>query len=166
MNLRTLFLLIVLELLAAFTALNWSAFTAPMTLSLAFTSVQAPLGLIMLGATAVLGVAFLLYVTYLQSTSILESRRLARELHAQRQLADEAEASRFTELRTFFEQRMTRLDDAVARTQSVVQSTSGTLQSDLRGAVEQSTTVLSAYIGEVEDRLERKLGTTAATPPA
>ena len=40
MNLRTLFLLIVLGLIAAFTALNWSAFMTPMTLSLAFASAR------------------------------------------------------------------------------------------------------------------------------
>ena len=53
MYLRTLMILAVLGLIAVFSALNWSAFIAPTALSLGFTSVEAPLGLILLGDRSV-----------------------------------------------------------------------------------------------------------------
>jgi hypothetical protein len=139
MGMRTLLLLLVVIALAAFTILNWTAFTTPTSLSLVFASVQAPLGLVMLVIAGLITIAFLLYVAYLQGTVILETRRAARELQSQRQLADQAEASRFTELHKTLEERLDRLDH------------------DLRATVEQTGTVLTAYIGEVEDRLERKM---------
>ena len=79
MYLRTLLILTVLGLIAIFSALNWSAFIAPTVLSLGFTSIEAPLGLILLGIIALLTLLFLVYITYLQSTVLLESRRHARE---------------------------------------------------------------------------------------
>ena len=115
MSLRTVFLMMVAGLLAIFTVLNWQAFIAPTTLSLVFTEVQAPLGLVMLVITGLLAALFLLYVAYLQSTTLLESRRFARELQSQRQLADAAEASRFTELRTVLEERLRHLDARTCR---------------------------------------------------
>ena len=42
MQLRTVLLLIVLVGIAAFAAVNWSAFTTPMPLSLVVTTIQAP----------------------------------------------------------------------------------------------------------------------------
>jgi uncharacterized integral membrane protein len=165
MSLRTVFLVMVAGLLAIFTVLNWQAFITPTTLSLVFAEVQAPLGLVMLVITGLLAALFLLYVAYLQSTTLLESRRFARELQSQRQLADAAEASRFTELRTVLEERLRHLDAALAETQTVVQGKLDRVQADMRSAVEQSATTLSAYIGEVEDRLERRMSSDAVNPP-
>ena len=44
MYLRTLLILIVLGAVAIFAAINWKAFMAPTTLSVVFTTVEAPLG--------------------------------------------------------------------------------------------------------------------------
>jgi uncharacterized integral membrane protein len=126
MPLRTVVLLIVLALVAVFAALNWSAFMAPTTLSLGIAQVQAPLGLIMLALMAILTALFLTYLVYVQTTVLLESRRHAKELQAQRVLADQAEASRFTELRTYLESRLTELENS-----------------------------LSAQVAEMRDRLDR-----------
>jgi uncharacterized integral membrane protein len=114
MQIRNLALLIVLGAALLFAALNWSAFMAPTTLSLGIAQVQAPLGLIMLALLAVLTAVFLTYLVYLQTTVLLETRRHARELHAQRELADKAEASRFTELRNTMEARLTQLENSLA----------------------------------------------------
>jgi uncharacterized membrane protein len=145
MQLRTLLLVLVLALTAAFAAVNWSAFTAATALSLGFTVVEAPLGLIMLALTALIAVLFLVFIVYLQTGVLLEARRHARELEAQRQLADQAEASRFTELRAFIEKEIARLAAEIDSTRA-----------DLRTAIEQSANTLAAYIGEVEDRLEHR----------
>lgn len=99
MKLHTLFLLLVLALIAAFAALNWSVFITPTDLSLGYTTVQMPMGLLMLGLLFFLSALFLVYVVYLQGSVLLETRRQSRDLQANRELADRAEASRFTELR-------------------------------------------------------------------
>ncbi|SRR6266705_2982477 len=86
MPLRTILILVVLGAIALFAALNWEAFAAPTTLRLGFGTVEAPLGLIMLGLTALLAFLFLVFVTYLQTSVLIEGRRHARELEAQREL--------------------------------------------------------------------------------
>jgi len=113
MPLRTIVLLIILAVVALFAALNWSAFLAPTTLSLGFTQVQAPLGLLMLALLAAVTAVFLGYLVYLQTTALLESRRHAKELQAQRELADQAEASRFTELRSFIDSRLNEVENSL-----------------------------------------------------
>ena len=134
---RALEFFLVLVLVGLFALINWPAFSALTPLSLGFTTVQAPLGLIMLGFIAFLCVLFTVWVISVQASSLMESRRQTRELQAQRDLADKAEASRFTELRT---ELMARLDR---------------LQSDSRNAVEQNTNAVAAQLGQLEDRLER-----------
>lgn len=114
MQLRNVFLLIVLAAVVVFAGLNWSAIMAPTTLSLGIAKVQAPLGLVMLGLVAVLTTLFLLYVVYLQTTVLIETRRHARELHVQRELADQAEASRFTELRGYLDTRLSEMENSLS----------------------------------------------------
>lgn len=65
-----------------FAAINWGAFTTPTTLSLLFGFVQAPLGLIMLGLTALLTFVFLLFAVFLQTSALLDIRRRERELQS------------------------------------------------------------------------------------
>src|SRR6478736_8013219 len=103
MGLRTAVLLVVVLLIAALAALNWGLLVTPTAISIGFMQVTAPFGLIMLGLTALLGIFFVAYVVYLQSSILLETRRHTKEMQAQRDLADKAEASRFTELRNFLE---------------------------------------------------------------
>ena len=114
MQLRNVALLVVLGAVALFAALNWGVIMTPTTLSLGFAEVQAPLGLVLLVMLAVICALFLFYLVYLQTTVLLEHRRHARELETQRQLADQAEASRFTELRTLLEARLDQLENSLA----------------------------------------------------
>jgi uncharacterized integral membrane protein len=158
MYLRTLLLLLVLGAIAAFAAVNWGAFTTPTSLSLVFTTVQAPLGLIMLGIAAILTALFLVFLVYLQTSVIIEARRHTRELRAQRELAEKAETSRFTELRTFLEAELPKLASQTAEIRTDVQTRLDQLDQNLRSAIEQGGNTLAAYIGELEDRLERGAG--------
>jgi uncharacterized integral membrane protein len=87
MHPRTLLLALALALIASFAGVNWSAFTAPTTLSLVFTTMEAPLGVLMLAVTAVVAVLFLAFIVYLQTSVLLEARRHAKALEAQRHLA-------------------------------------------------------------------------------
>jgi uncharacterized integral membrane protein len=155
MPIRTILLLVVLILIAIFAALNWSAFMAPATLSLGFTDVRAPLGLVMLGLIALVTGLCLIFTVYLQTSVLLEARRHARELHANRKLAEQAEASRYTELRAFLETELQRLAERDDETRSALLAKIDETERDLRLAIEQSGNTLAAYIGELEDRLDR-----------
>jgi uncharacterized integral membrane protein len=160
MNLRALAVLLALALLALFATLNWAVFTAPTALSLGFTDVQAPLGLVMLVVTAAVSGLFLVYILFQQAGVILDARRYAKELKANRELADSAEASRFTDLRAFLERELRRIEAQSAASQRELGARVGQLEQGLQDKLAEATRTLSAYIGEVEDKLDRVL------PPA
>jgi uncharacterized integral membrane protein len=158
MYFRTLVIVLVLGLLAIFALFNWSAFTAPTTLTLGFTRVEAPLGLILLAIVGLITLLFLVYVVFLQSTALLDSRRHSRELQSQRELADHAEASRFEQLRSVMEGRLSELEKQSAESKEALLARLDEIERDIRSAVEQSGNTLAAYLGEIEDRLERAAG--------
>ena len=164
MYLRTLLIVLVLGVVVVFALLNWSVFTAPTALSIGFTTVEAPLGLILLGAIGALTLLFLIYLVYLQATALMESRQYSRELKNQRELADRAEESRFTELRSSLETELRRIANQMADSNTAMNTRLDGLAHDLRSAIEQSTNSLSAYIGEIEDRLERTGGRLKENP--
>jgi len=153
-KLRTALLLPVLAALTLFTVLNWRAFTTPTQLTLLVTTVDAPLGVLMLILTAMVVVAFLGFVVYLQATTAREARRLAKELHSQRELADRAEASRFTELRSFIAQELTVLRAFSAEADAKLVSRLDAAEQALRTDIEHAGNTLAAYIGQLEHRLE------------
>jgi len=155
MKTRTFLLVVIIAAVAAFVALNWTSFLAPTTLSLGVTVVQAPLGLVMLGLLVFLTALFLIFVVYLQTSFLIEARRNAKELQAKRELADKAEASRLTELRGYLEAELQRQTDLDAESRAAVLTRLDHLDHDLRSAVEQTGNILSAYLDELEDRLER-----------
>lgn len=165
MYLRTLLILIVLGAVAIFAAINWKAFMAPTTLSVVFATVEAPLGLILLAVVGLLTLLFLLYVVYLQSSVLMENRRNARELQAQRELAEQAEASRISQLRSFLESELRRLGEKTEESKVVVLAKLEALERELRSVIEQSGNTLAAYIGEIEDRLERAPGGRLSKDP-
>jgi uncharacterized integral membrane protein len=157
MRLYTLLLLIVLAAIAAFAFLNWNVFIAPTDLSLGVTRVQVPLGLVMLGLLIFVAALFLVFVVYLQTSALLENRRHTRELYANRELADNAEASRFTELRKFLEDELLKQANLNKESHSEVLARLLELEQDLRTFIEQSGNTLAAYIGELDDRLEKTI---------
>ncbi len=141
---RAIAFCLVLLFVAAFALLNWGAFSALTPISLGVTTVEAPLGLIMLGLVVFLCVLFTVWVVAIQGAALLDTRRQTKELQAQRDLADGAEASRFTELRAELIARLDRL------------------QAESHIALEQHGSSIAAHIGELEDRLER----ARVMPPA
>jgi len=158
MYLRSVLIIVVLGVLIVFTSINWSAFMSPTTLSVGFTTVEAPLGLILLGIGGLLTLLFLIYVVYLQSSTLMESRRYGRELQAQREIADQAEASRITQLHSFLEAELRKLANQTEEAKTGVLTRLDQLDRDLRSTVEQSGNSLAAYLGEIEDRFERTSG--------
>jgi len=150
MSMRTVLVLVVVALLALFTVVNWQTFITPTELNLVVARVQAPLGLVMLGFTAVLAAVLLAYALKVQVNALSDSRRQSEELRRQRELADQAEASRFTELRSFLEQEMAAL-----------RKTQQDAGQQLRGELVDTANSLAASIGELDERIERAL----PTPP-
>ena len=165
MYLRTLLILVVLGAVVIFAAINWKAFTAPTTLSLIFASVEAPLGLILLAVVGALTLLFLLYVVYLQSSVLVENRRNARELQAQRELAEQAEVSRINQLRSFLESELRRLGERSEESKASVLAKLEALERELGSVIQQSGNTLAAYIGEIEDRLERSSSGRSSKDP-
>lgn len=154
MRARTLVVLLMIALIAGFAALNWGVFVTPTALSLGFMSVQAPLGLVMLALLVLLVLAFAIYMALWQTTVLAETRAHAKELHAQRQLADQAEASRFTELRTALQAEFATLGERLSKAQDA-----------LRQEMRDSSNSLAAMIGEIDDRLRRQSGDTSGRTP-
>jgi len=124
---RALIFFLVLVFIGLFAAINWPVFTAMTPISLGFTNVEAPLGLIMLGLVTFMSVLFTVWVIVLQATSLRDARRQTKELQAQRDLADRAEASRIAELRN-----------------------------DLLKRLDENTNSIAAHIAQLEDRIERE----------
>jgi len=155
MYLRTLLIMLVLGALILFAAINWTAFVSPFKLSVVFTTVEAPLGLVLLGIVGLLTLMFLIYLVFLQSSSLLESRRQARELQNQREIAEQTEASRFSQLRSYLEAELQALARQNDNEQAALLAKLDALERGLRSTVEQSVNSLAAYLGEIDDKLEK-----------
>jgi uncharacterized integral membrane protein len=156
MHIKTFVLLLVLAAVSLFAAINWNSFMTPTNLWLLFTSVNAPLGLIMLGVTAVITALFLIFIAYLQASMLSKTTRFEKEIQAQRKLAEQAETSRISELHHFLEAELLKIEQKTAAAESTLQKRIDRLDVELRSFVEQAGNTITAYIGELEDRLERK----------
>lgn len=149
MHFRTIILTLIVLAIGALAALNWTTLAAPTTVSLGLSTVEAPLGLVMLALTVLLAVFFVAYVLTLQGSVLMETRRHAKEMTAQRELADRAEASRFTELRAFLEtQHRTSHDALLARIDA--------LEARMAARAQESENVTAAYVGQLEDQLHAR----------
>ncbi len=150
MRLRLLTVLALIALLAAFVALNWSVFATPTELSLGVFRFDAPLGLAMLGLTVAISLVFVVYMAIWQGRILMETRHQAKQLELQRTLADQAEASRFIELRTAMLAEFVQLSDRLK------QSHDG-----LRQEMHDNVSSLAAMLGEIDDRIKSR----PAEPP-
>lgn len=165
MNLRTVLIVVLLAAFAGFLVLNWNEVMAPTTLSFGFWTAQAPLGLILLGFTVLITALFLFLLIVQQATVLVETRRAAKELTAQRTLADQAEASRFTALGEHLDQELRRLEAQAATRQDALAQRLNGLEQALRTHVDQASNSLAAFIGELDDRVERIEAASGLTPP-
>lgn len=157
MRARLIFIVVAILLVAGFAAQNWPEFNRTTPLSFGLIMSEAPLGLILLGLLALTLAVFLISSATQESRYLLEHRRHAKALEAQRDLADKAEASRFTDLRQHLDThlRENRQREAIAATEfekAMVQS-----QRELRNQLEQMNHTLTARLGEIESRIDSRL---------
>lgn len=155
MRTRTIALILAIVLLAAFVALNLDEFMRVSVLSLGFMTVQVSLGLLMLVLLGAATAIFLGSALYLQSTNLLEMRKHTRELNTQRELADKAEASRFTELKNFLAAQAAAEQQRDAATAAALTEHFARQQQALLARIEQSDNTMAAFIGQLEDKLGR-----------
>jgi uncharacterized integral membrane protein len=155
MRTKSLLLITFALLIAAFTVLNVDEFTRTSTLSLGFTTMQMPLGLIMLMLVIAVLLIFLTVALYMHSMQLLESRKHAKEMTSQRELADKAEDSRFNRLRGYMESQalasMKRESEATATMDRRMAQTEKLMLQRL----EQSDNSTAAYWGQHDDALMR-----------
>lgn len=153
MRFRTILMILAILLVAGFVALNVDEFTRVSLLSLGFTTMQLPLGLVMLGLLVATLVIFLTSLLYMQSKHVYEGRTHTRELNTQRELADKAEASRFTELRSYLEEQKMAQERREAALGTVLADRFSQQQQVLLSRMEQMDNALAAHMGQLEDRL-------------
>ena len=159
---------VVLLLTLAFTMLNWTALNTTAPINLLVTQVQGPLGVVIVGFGVVLIALFVLLLLWLQTRVLLDGRRHTRELAAQRELADKAEASRFTELRNFLETQENAHMARNAERHAALLARIEQLEASARSRAEQTDNSIAAHIGQLEDRFDRRSAVPSAVgmPPA
>lgn len=155
MRIFSLLLLLALLATAGLAVNNWDIFITPGALSFGFTTAQVPLGLVMLGIVIFITVLFLIDIAYLQSSALLEAHHHSRELQVNRKLIDQAEASQVTELYNFLESELAKQTAHGEKMKSEILEKVDQFENNLYGVVKQSENSLFAYIGELEDRLEK-----------
>jgi uncharacterized integral membrane protein len=150
-------ILVSLILLAGFTLVNWSVLSAPTTLSFIFFRIEAPLGIGLLGTILIFLALFTVYVLILRTTMLMDARHYARELQAKQQLAEKAEASRLNDLRSQLDHEFAQLQETIEKSRTDLGVRVEGMEQALRNNIEESNRSLSAYIGEVEDKIDRSL---------
>lgn len=161
---RTILMIIFFILVAAFVALNWAELSRPTALNLGMSEVQGPLGLVMLGILGLAVILFLVYAVTLQTASLLEARNHTKELNAQRDLANKAEVSRFTELRGVIDQIESDSRTRQNELKQWFEQRMATLQQEMGSKIDNSGNTLAAYMGELEDRFESSSSARPAGP--
>jgi hypothetical protein len=96
---RVLFIVLAVLVTAAVATFNWPEITRSQSLDFGLFTTTAPLGLILLVILGLVLAVFLVSSSIQESRYLLDHRRHSRALHEQRELAEKAEASRFTNLR-------------------------------------------------------------------
>jgi len=150
---KTIVLFFVFAVLVLFSATNWTSFMAPTNLRLLVTSLNAPLGLILLGFIAVISLLFMAYIIYIQASQMIEIKRINKEMKSLRDLAEQTESSRIKELHESLKMEFTRMEGRASDSQVSLQKQMDQLEENLRTLIEQTANSLSAYIGEMEDHL-------------
>lgn len=160
MRMRSILLIVFILLVAVLVALNLGEFTRVSMLNLGFTTAAVPLGLLMLAMLALVVLAFVGVLLYMQSANLIETRKYARELATQRELADKAEASRFTELRNYLDTQAAAEQRREAAADSLMLDRLAQQNKLLLDRLDQSDQSLAAQLAQVQGR-ERAPGIAA-----
>jgi uncharacterized membrane protein YccC len=150
---RIVFIVIAALVVAAIAAFNWPEFTRAEPLSFGVATASVPLGLLMLTLIGIVLVVFLVSSAIQESRYLLDHRRHSRALQAQRELAEKAEASRFTDLRQHMD---THLREVRQRDQVVATEFEKRLMhshNELRAHLDRMHHAILARLAEIETRI-------------
>jgi len=148
-------LIAIMAILAiALLIINWSVLGTSITVSFGFTRISVPLGLVLLGFTLLLIAVFFGLALRLQLRLLAAQRRHEGELRSQRELIDNAEASRLTELRQYLQQELAALREQQRQSEQ-----------RLHDELLATGNSLSACVGEIDERLERHFPAPPAQQP-
>jgi uncharacterized integral membrane protein len=165
MRTRTIALVVAILLVAGFAALNWAEIIRPAPLLFGPVVADAPLGLILLGLLAVTLILFIVSSAAIRTQSLMDYRHHQKTLEAQRELADRAEASRFTDLRQHLDTHLKEMRerDAIAATEfdkAMAQN-----RREMQAQMEQMNRMVSARLNELEHRLETRFERVGGAAP-
>jgi mannitol-specific phosphotransferase system IIBC component len=158
MRARLLFIVLAMLLVAGFAAMNWPQIVSPTSLNFGIFTMTGPLGLILLSVLAVTLVAFLVSSIHMQTVSLLDNRQHYKELQAQRDLADKAEASRFTDLRQHLDAQMREIHQRETIAATELEKAVAAGQREIRTQLELMNRTLASRLAEIEGRLEPRTG--------
>ena len=161
---RLTILLVAILLVAGFSALNWTEFLRSTPLSFGLFVMDAPLGLILLTVLGITLVAFLISSIHMQTVNLLDTRQHSKELHAQRELADKAESSRFTDLRQHLDAQMREIHQRETIAATELEKAVAAGQRELRTQLELMNRTLASRLGEIESRSDPKADPRPRTP--
>ena len=105
--------------------------------------------------TLFLCLLFTVWAISLQASVLRDTREHTKALQAQRELADKAEASRFSELRSHLTTELQRVSQIATDGHGELLNRMSHMEGALRLTLEQTSNAVAASIGEFEDRLER-----------
>ena len=155
MHLRSVFLLLLFVLCSVFLIVNWEGVMAEVNVNLLWTEIQAPLGLILLMGPGLLILICLIYGFVQQAGLSMELRRVNKQLQQARDLAQKAELSRFTELKSEMQKQITELQNQSASRHSSLMAAVNGVQAAVDESAQETVNSLSARVGEVEDRVSQ-----------
>ena len=163
---RIVFIVLAVLVVAGIAALNWPEFTHAEPLSFGVFTAEVPIGVLMIVLMAIVLTVFLVSSAIQESRYLLDHRRHTRALAAQRDLAEKAEASRFTDLRQHLDShiRDSRQRDSMVATEfekRMMQS-----HAELRAHIERMQQMIASQLSEIESRLGVPRETRADNPPA
>jgi hypothetical protein len=167
MRAGNLLLLLGALVVAAFSLLNWGVIVAETPISLGFAQVQAPMGLILLGAMVSVAMLALLLLFIQQARALKEYRRSEKALQAQRELADKAEASRFVDLSRHLDESFEKWQASWTGAMASQNQHREAFEQRVLERLDEENRALSALLGEIEDKLDRHLaqgGTSVSGP--
>jgi len=156
MRAKSILLVIAILLVAGFAAMNWAEIIRPASLWIGPVIMDAPMGAILLALLGITLVLFLASTAAMRTQSLIDYRHHQKSLEAQRELADKAEASRFTDLRQHLDTNLRELRerDRLAATEGDKARLEH--QREIRTQLEQINRTLSARLNELEHRLETR----------
>lgn len=111
---------IVVFVIVAFAGLNWGVLTTPTSLNLLVADISAPVGIILLGLTAVFVLLFFMATLYSRISNLLESRQMHKELARVQQMADKAEASRMENLHKLVSTEFRLVNERLTKIESLI----------------------------------------------